>query len=152
MPLLQSTAVSVQDGLEQGLNTKLQASASVLEVKPLADFGTRYLQHSPYTEQEHQLDLHALDSENALLSRALAHMRNTREDYATAPYTKSFNWSEVMEKLKEIVKASGQEFKATSWYIVAFRSQIPPTTVYADLGVLDKAAHAEANASGGFLK
>lgn len=38
------------------------------------------------------------------------------------------------------------------FYIVVFRSRIPPTTVYADLGVLDKAAHAEATKSGGFLK
>jgi translation initiation factor 3 subunit H len=35
---------------------------------------------------------------------------------------------------------------------VVFRSQIPPTTVYADLGALDKAAHEEATKSGGFLK
>jgi hypothetical protein len=35
---------------------------------------------------------------------------------------------------------------------VVFRSRIPPTTDYAHLGELDKAAHAEAMASGGFLK
>lgn len=117
-----------------------------------AEDGVRYLQHSPYTELEHLLDLATLDKENALLARALACMENVRGDYATAPYLESFNWAEVMNRLQDLVRQNGGDFKATSWYIVAFRSQIPPTTVYADLGILDKAAHAEANASGGFLK
>jgi hypothetical protein len=111
-----------------------------------------YLVVSPYTEQDHLLDLRTLDAENALLSKALVHMECLRPDYATSPYTETFNWSEVMEQLKRLAKEENHKFKETTFYIVAFRSQIPPTTVYADLGVLDKAAHAEATASGGFLK
>lgn len=113
---------------------------------------SRYLRVSPYTEQAHLLDLETLDEENGLLALALVKMKNTRDDYATAPYLDTFNWDEVIESLRTLVRERNHHWKETSFYIVAFRSQIPPTTVYADLGVLDKAAHAEATASGGFLK
>lgn len=112
----------------------------------------RFLQVSPYTEQAHLLDLQTLDEENALLALALVQMKNTRDDYATAPYLDTFNWAEIMESLRALARERNHHWRETSFYIVAFRSQIPPTTVYADLGVLDKAAHAEATASGGFLK
>ncbi|OIW31857.1 hypothetical protein CONLIGDRAFT_678308 [Coniochaeta ligniaria NRRL 30616] len=112
----------------------------------------RYLVVSPYTEQAHLLDLQSVDEENGLLALALVKMRNLREDYATAPYLDTFNWDEVIESLRALARERNHQWKETSFYIVAFRSQIPPTTVYADLGVLDKAAHAEATASGGFLK
>ncbi|SPO04094.1 uncharacterized protein DNG_06777 [Cephalotrichum gorgonifer] len=106
---------------------------------------------SPYTEPEHQLDLTTLDTENALLARALQHMQCVREDYATAPYVRSFNWDEVMGKLQELAGEAGG-FRETTFFVVAFRSTVPPTTEYADLGVLDKVAHEEAVACGGFLK
>jgi hypothetical protein len=48
--------------------------------------------------------------------------------------------------------ASNFTWKQQAFYIVVFRSRIPPSTVYADLGLLDKAAHQEAVESGGFLK
>lgn len=108
--------------------------------------------NSPYTEQDHLLDLRTLDAENALLARALVRMRNLRPDYATAPYIDSFNWDEIIEELKRLVRQHGHQWKETSFFVVAFRSRIPPTTVYEDLGALDKGAHAEATASGGFLK
>lgn len=112
----------------------------------------RYLVASPYTDQEHLLDLESLDTENQLLSEALQNMKAVTEDYATRPYVDSFNWEEVIDRVRELATARHHSFKETSWYIVAFRSQIKPTTVYPDLGALDKAAHAEAMASGGFLK
>lgn len=111
-----------------------------------------YLVVSPYTEKEHLLDLRTLDKENALLAKALVEFKSLRPDYATAPYTETFNWDQVMDELTRLVREDSHVWKETSFYIVAFRSQIPPTTVYAELGVLDKAAHAEATASGGFLK
>ncbi|KAI1377012.1 hypothetical protein F4677DRAFT_64450 [Hypoxylon crocopeplum] len=111
-----------------------------------------FLVQSPYTEQDHLLDLRTLNAENALLARALARMGSVRPDYATAPYTETFNWGEVIEELRRLVGGQGHQWKETSFFIVAFRSQIPPTTVYEDLGALDKVAHAEAIASGGFLK
>ncbi|KIE00856.1 UPF0643 protein, partial [Metarhizium majus ARSEF 297] len=114
--------------------------------------GQRFIVQSPYVDTEHLLDLESLDSENAFISLALARLQAVREDYATAPYTESFNWPEVLDELKQLVQNSGKGFKETSFYIVAFRSQIKPSTDYSHLGELDKAAHAEAVASGGFLK
>ncbi|KAM4055201.1 UPF0643 protein [Hirsutella rhossiliensis] len=111
-----------------------------------------FLIQSPYTEPEHQLDLKTLDHENAILAQALTQLIAVREDYATEPYTESFNWSEVMGEVSRLTEASGKGFKETSFYIVAFLSQIKPSTEYSHLGALDKAAHAEAVASGGFLK
>lgn len=112
----------------------------------------RFFVQSPYVDKEHLLDLQTLDNENALLTQALSRLQAVREDYATASYTESFNWSEVLDELKQLVAKSGKQFKETSFYIVAFRSQIKPSTDYSHLGELDKAAHAEAIASGGFLK
>jgi hypothetical protein len=116
------------------------------------DEQANYLVVSPYVEQEHLLDLRSLDAENGLLAQALVLMKNLRPDYATAPYLQTFNWTEIMGELERLTRDAGHNWKETSFYIVAFRSQIPPTTVYAELGALDKAAHAEATASGGFLK
>lgn len=113
---------------------------------------SRYLVVSPYTERGHLLDLETLNKENQILAVALSRLKNVREDYATGPYLEIFNWTEVIDTLRTLVRESGHSWKETSFYIVAFRSQIPPTTVYGDLGVLDKAAHVEATASGGFLK
>jgi hypothetical protein len=79
-------------------------------------------------------------------------MKSIREDYATAPYAESFNWSDILTELKHIVAQSGEKFKETTFYVVAFRSQIKPSTEYSHLGELDKAAHKEAVNSGGFLK
>ena len=61
-------------------------------------------------------------------------------------------WDEVIDSVRKHAEVSGLKWADQQFYVVVFRSQIPPTTVYADLGVLDKAAHAEATASGGFLK
>lgn len=107
---------------------------------------------SPYTEAPHLLDLRTLNTANTILAKALVSMKSIREDYATAPYVDSFNWPEVMERVCAEAVAANYNWEEQSFYIVVFRSQIPPTTVYADLGALDKAAHAEATKSGGFLK
>jgi len=110
------------------------------------------LKVSPYDEVPHLLDLRTVDIPNQLLAKALVGMESLREDYATAPYIETFNWSQVLQNVRDLAAASLFSWKESSFYIVVFRSRIPPTTVYADLGVLDKAAHAEATASGGFLK
>ncbi|KAL2259881.1 hypothetical protein VTK26DRAFT_6293 [Humicola hyalothermophila] len=113
----------------------------------------RYLVVSPYEEQEHLLDLDSLGRvEQQLLALALTKMKCLRDDYATAPYVETFNWDQIIETLRALAQEANHTWKQASFYIVAFRSQIPPTTVYEELGTLDKAAHAEATASGGFLK
>ena len=130
--------------------TKEREAISALRSDPWPE--ERFLIQSPYSEIEHQLDLETLDHENATLAKALTRLTATRNDYATASYKESFNWSEVITELRQIIKASGKGFKEASFYVVAFRSQIKPSTDYSHLGELDKAAHAEAVASGGFLK
>ena len=149
----------------------MTASQSTLEVAPPRPHGDRYgkvqgtlhaeadisidtehLVVSPYTEKEHLLDLKTLDIESQLLAISLTQLMCIRKDYATAPYLETFNWADVIGVLRALAHERGHIWRETSFFVVAFRSQIPPTTVYADLGVLDKAAHAEATASGGFLK
>jgi len=113
---------------------------------------SRYVVSSPYTDDDHLLDLQTLDTENQLLARALQKMDCTRDDYATAPYIDSFNFSECIAELKQLAKEHDHVWRQSTFYIVAFRSQIPPTTLYSELGELDKAAHREAVESGGLLK
>ena len=133
--------------------TKLNSSVGlhVPPVSPDAD-EEALLVVSPYDELPHLLDLRTLDAANQLLAKALVGLTCLRTDYATAPYVETFNWPEVVNSLKNMASMSAFTWKEQFFYIVVFRSQIPPTTVYADLGVLDKAAHAEATESGGFLK
>lgn len=107
---------------------------------------------SPYTESSHRLRLDTVDIQSSLLARALTALKPLRHDYATAPYLESFNWQEIISNLSTLVQSSGLSWKRQRFFVVVFCSQIPPSTNYADLGALDKAAHAEATASGGFLK
>lgn len=127
---------------------------------------------SPYTDEPHLLDLRTVDVQEQLLAHALVRLQSSRDDYATANYVESFNWNEVAQDLRSRVAAIGHHCTAQTFYIVVFRlvllvllaattsgaksnknsSQILPTTNYSHLGALDKAAHAEAGQSGGFLK
>lgn len=138
----------------QGVDEKRPSVVSNVHIPAISEKPSqdRYLLVSPYHEQEHLLDLETLDAENQLLALALTKMECLREDYATAPYLETFNWPGVIETLQALAQKTNHRWKKTSFFVVAFRSQIPPTTVYAELGALDKAAHAEATASGGFLK
>jgi hypothetical protein len=146
-----STATAVFDKADGDVSSlRLLESATDELVTQPGSFP--YLIASPYLEQEHLLDLRTLDAENALLARALTHLRPLRSDYATAAYQDTFDWPEIIEKVRKSAALAGHKWKETSFFVVAFRSRIPPTTVYAELGKLDKAAHAEATASGGFLK
>jgi hypothetical protein len=120
--------------------------------KPISNIEKNLLAVSPYQEEPHLLDLNTLDTANQLLAKALICMKNLRGDYATADYEESFNWPEIVTSLQQLAVAANFEWKEAVFYIVVFRSQIPPTTAYTDLGLLDKPAHAEAMKSGGFLK
>ncbi|EPE10548.1 hypothetical protein F503_05643 [Ophiostoma piceae UAMH 11346] len=110
----------------------------------------RFITFSPY--DDHLLDLETLDPQTQLVARALAVFDKTRSDYATAPYTESFNFSTVIGELRRLTSTTGLDWKKSSYFVVAFRSQIPPTTDYGDLSSLDKAAHREATDSGGLLR
>ncbi|KUJ07925.1 uncharacterized protein LY89DRAFT_725271 [Mollisia scopiformis] len=123
-----------------------------LPLEDTHDDSQNFLVVSPYEEVPHLLDLRTLDTNNQLLARALVGLKCLRDDYATARYVDIFNWAEVVEDVRQLATASKRNFKEASYFIVVFRSRIPPETKYEDLGVLDKAAHAEATKSGGFLK
>lgn len=107
---------------------------------------------SPYVETPHLLDLRTLEPQAQMLAAALTKLKALRTDYATAPYVEIFNWAEVIANMRQLLAETGRSWKEQKFYIVVFRSQIPATTDYSHLGVLDKAAHAEAMKSGGFLK
>ncbi|KAI9814396.1 MAG: hypothetical protein M1827_003252 [Pycnora praestabilis] len=107
---------------------------------------------SPYTKRSHLLDFDTIDKPNQILARALTVMKPVRKDYATAPYVQTFNWDAVVHMTKDIADSESYEWKAQSFYVVVFRSQVPPATDRFHLGELDEKAHEEAMESGGLLK
>ena len=111
-----------------------------------------WLAVSPYSEKAHLLDLNAVEPAQALLARALTMMVPIRDDYATAPYTESFNWGEVMLSLKKFLACGNYHWKARTFFIIVFRSQVKPHTDRSRLGDLDERSHVEAMRSGGLLK
>ena len=116
-----------------------------------ADTG-EFLIVSPYTSQSHLLDLRPLEEAARLLAKALTILEPVRTDYATAPYYEAFNWASVTSYLKYLNEEAGHSWSCQRFYIVVFRSQVPPTTNRLELGQLDEKAHQEATRSGGLLK
>lgn len=137
-------------------------SIAVSHTVPMHDPSTQYqdqygdethLLSSPYTDQQHLLDVTTLDhTEHIELAKALQHLVRVRDDYATAEYATSFNWPEVVDQLRASLDASAQTFKRTKFYVIVFRSRLPLDTDRAHLGRLDAASHLEATQSGGLLK
>ncbi|MCJ1433947.1 hypothetical protein MMC27_003312 [Xylographa pallens] len=108
---------------------------------------------SPYTTPPHLLDLRTISKPNQLLAKALTSFKQVRRDYATAPYAESFNWAHVIEALRVLVdEECAFSWDQQSFYIIVFRSQLPPATDQTHLANLDKLSHAGANQSGGLLK
>ena len=116
-----------------------------------ADLGS-HLVVSPYTSLPHLLDLRPLKEPQRLLAKALTTLQSTRPDYALAPYHQSFNWDAVTHRLKSLLELSTHQWQRQHFYIVVFRSQVPPTTDRTHLGMLDQRSHIEATKSGGLLK
>ena len=107
---------------------------------------------SPYTTLPHLLDIRSVEQDSALLAMALTIMTPTRTDYATAEYHLSFNWQEVIQLLRRRCKQFDYQWSKKSFYVIAFRSQIPPETDRSHLIELDELSHQEATESGGLLK
>ena len=107
---------------------------------------------SPYTLPSHLLRLHTVSKPNQLLAKALTHMRAVREDYATAAYQESFNWSAIVEALRDLSREEAYDWQPEVFYIVVFRSRVRGVTNRVDLGLMDAKAHEEAMESGGLLK
>lgn len=107
---------------------------------------------SPYNDPPHLLDLETLDTQNRLLALALTAFKPIRDDYATAPYTESFNWDEVFHLVRTFAAAEGHVWTARSFYVVEFRSRLRAGADPQHLHNLDAHSHQEAIASGGLLK
>ena len=120
--------------------------------KDLDEDSQEWLTVSPYIERPHLLNLSTAERAQGLLARALTLMTPIREDYATAAYSESFNWSEVILALRALVHATNVHWEARSFFIIVFRSQVKPQTDRSHLGDLDQRSHAEAMSSGGLLK
>ena len=144
---------SVRDlqGVEFRLEHPDAHAAAALNGETKASSG-EFLIVSPYPTQPHLLDLKPLNESQRLLAKALQILEPTRNDYATAPYAAAFNWASVTAELRNLAESMQYDWKTQYFYIVVFRSQIPPTTNRVELGELDQRSHAEATKSGGLLK
>ncbi|PWY83183.1 hypothetical protein BO94DRAFT_469342 [Aspergillus sclerotioniger CBS 115572] len=107
---------------------------------------------SPYNDQAHLLDLRRLDRPNQLLAKALTILQPIRPDYATAPYTESFNWTAVFDFLRTLSQVEGYRWTQQDFYVVVFRSVLNADADPERLHALDAHSHQEATASGGLLK
>lgn len=107
---------------------------------------------SPYAFAPHLLRLNTVSKPNQLLAKALTQMRAVRDDYATAAYIESFNWSTIVDHVKNLAEKAAYEWQPEVFYIVVFRSRVREVTDRVDLGMMDAKAHEEAMQSGGLLK
>lgn len=107
---------------------------------------------SPYNRPEHLLDLTTLDTQNRLLSLALAVLKPIRTDYAIADYLETFNWPEILRMLRQLSEYEKHEWKEQKFYTVVFRSKLNAEIDEERLGDLDRQSHREATESGGLLK
>ncbi|KAL3480261.1 hypothetical protein BJX99DRAFT_221015 [Aspergillus californicus] len=144
----------------KGIYTETKAVSELSELEGEDGDGNRIHAHSdnetlitsPYTTAEHFLTLSTLDKSNQLLARALKTLTPIRPDYATAPYTESFNWNTVFETLHTLAREEKYPWTTKSFYVVVFRSILRADADIDKLSLLDERSHAEAVASGGLLK
>lgn len=116
------------------------------------DLNATHLISSPYPDFANQLRLEDLEAPFRLFAFALSILRPIREDYATAPYLDSFNWSEVFALLRSLCERTGFHWKELGFYVVIFRSKLLEGADRERLGLLDQKSHEEACQSGGLLK
>lgn len=107
---------------------------------------------SPYSSNEHLLNLCTLDQPDRFMAVALQALEPVRCDFATCSYPDAFNWPHVMEKLASISAMNQRPWRRQEFYVVIFRSQLQKEIDVELLFALDKQSHAEAMASGGLLK
>ena len=108
---------------------------------------------SPYSSRPHLLELKGLDEPSRLLAKALTVMRHVRDDYAIALYAHTFNWQEVKQQLRKIIKwQNTKQWRDNTFYVVVFRSRLAAGTDPSYLGHLVELSHAEATKTGRLLK
>ena len=139
----------IENGVELGAGFSLdEATLKPNLYRQRSNDSKTLLVVSPYTEAAHLLDLSAIEPAQGLLAKALTWMAPIRDDYATACYNESFNWIDVMLALKTFTAAADFHWKARTFFIVIFRSQVKTSTDYSHLGELDRRSHIEAMNSG----
>jgi len=145
-PKSQSIVVEQATPVEDVLDDKI--------AEKIASPDGNYLQASPYTEQEHLLDLRTLSQPCRLFAQALTVMRPLNTDYAVEPYHEAYNWEEVRESLQTLSHREGENYRypRTEFYIIVFRSKLPFDADRVRLGKLDSDAHVEAVQAGNLLK
>lgn len=139
------------DSLRFEAAASLQLKLQLEKQYPDTEIDTRLIA-SPYNSVPHLLDISALERQDRLFALALAYLKPIREDYATAEYTESFNWTEVYDLLRTFSRAENHTWKSQSYYVVIFRSILLPDIDSDRLHDLDAHSHQEAIASGGLLK
>jgi hypothetical protein len=131
---------------------RFEAAAS-LQLQPNVNKEpSTHLIASPYNHPAHLLDISGLERQDRLFALALSYLKPIRNDYATAPYTESFNWTEVFGLVKAFSETEEHNWTAGSYYVVIFRSILLPDIDNDRLYALDAHSHREAIASGGLLK
>lgn len=104
---------------------------------PVVSSSASHLVVSPYTTLPHLLELAYLSSPQKLFAQALTSLEAIRPDYATAPYQHAFNWEGVCSNLRSLVVSHAYDWRAQHFYIVVFRSRVPPSTDRSHLAELD---------------
>lgn len=132
-------------------------AASSLQILPLFEpkyfrSWDKYLVTSPYNSSNHLLDLTRLALQDRIFTLALTVLRPIREDYATAPYEDSFNWSDVLEVVRRLSDKVGITWTTRDFYTVIFRSKVRKDCDEKLLTDLDIHSHEEAVVSGGLLR
>ncbi|KAJ5951116.1 uncharacterized protein N7479_009529 [Penicillium vulpinum] len=129
----------------------LQLQLPLEKTYPETEIDTRLIA-SPYNSVPHLLDISTLERQDRLFALALAYLKPIRDDYATAEYTESLNWTEVFDLLRAFSQAEDHAWTSQSYYVVIFRSTLLPDIDSVRLYDLDAHSHQEAIASGGLLK
>lgn len=111
-----------------------------------------HLISSPYNSPGHYLDLTSLDTANLIFAKALTVLKPVREDYATAPFSSSLNFSTVLSLVRALSDAEGYTWEKRTFYVVIFRSKLNANVDSELLYQLDYESHREACESGGLLK
>lgn len=143
---------SVAASNSSSLPARLESPSRKQEASSAENAQEDLLVVSPYTSRPHLLDLTALNQCQTLLAKALTLLSPVTHAYATVSYIDAFNWHAVLSHLAAAVKSERLEWKEQFFYIVVFRSQIPPSTDRSHLAELDKEAHVEAMETGGLFK
>ena len=145
-----SLVTSNRDALKFYAAASLQLqNAARIKIAAKSDSG---LIASPFNLPSNLLDLKSLDVPDQLVAKAFTIFQPTRDDYATAPYTESFNWSAIIAFLQTLSQAQGHHFEKKDYYIVTFRSRLHADADMELMDELDVHSHREATASGGLLK